>query len=102
MLTEVTERAMAHTEKKEVLLGGGVSCNKRLQEMIALMARERGAHSFCPPSSLLVDNGAMIAWTAVLMHRGGCHMDIQETEVRQNFRVDEVEVIWKDVITPRS
>jgi tRNA A37 threonylcarbamoyltransferase TsaD len=44
----------------------------------------------------------MIAWTAVLMHRGGCHMDIQETEVRQNFRVDEVEVIWKDVITPRS
>lgn len=102
MLTEVTERAMAHTEKKEVLLGGGVSCNKRLQEMIFSMAKSRGAHFFCPPPSVLVDNGAMIAWTAILMHKGGCHMDIQDTEVRQNFRVDEVEVMWKDVITTRS
>ena len=33
-LTEVTERAMAHTEKKEVLLGGGVAANKRLREMV--------------------------------------------------------------------
>lgn len=102
MLTEVTERAMAHTEKKEVLLGGGVACNKRLQEMITLMARARNAHFFCPPPDLLVDNGAMIAWTALLMHQGGCQMGIKDTEVRQNFRVDEVEVMWKDVITARS
>ncbi len=31
MVTEVTERALAHTEKKEVLLTGGVAANKRLQ-----------------------------------------------------------------------
>jgi len=30
-LTEVTERAMAHTEKQEVLLGGGVAANTRLR-----------------------------------------------------------------------
>ena len=43
MLTEVTERAMAHVEKAEVLLGGGVVQNKRLQEMVATMAqRPRG------------------------------------------------------------
>ncbi|MFA7080853.1 MAG: KEOPS complex N(6)-L-threonylcarbamoyladenine synthase Kae1, partial [Candidatus Bathyarchaeia archaeon] len=29
MVTEVTERALAHTEKKEVLLTGGVAANKR-------------------------------------------------------------------------
>ena len=34
MLTEVTERALAHTGKNEVLLTGGVAANQRLQEMI--------------------------------------------------------------------
>ncbi len=34
MVTEVTERALAHTEKKEVLLTGGVAANKRLQAML--------------------------------------------------------------------
>jgi len=33
MLVEASERALAHTGKKELLLGGGVACNKRLQEM---------------------------------------------------------------------
>ena len=31
MLTEVTERAMAHCDSKEVLVVGGVGCNLRLQ-----------------------------------------------------------------------
>ncbi|MDD2627188.1 MAG: KEOPS complex N(6)-L-threonylcarbamoyladenine synthase Kae1, partial [Candidatus Methanomethylophilus sp.] len=35
MLTEVTERAMAHVGKSEVLLGGGVAQNTRLREMVA-------------------------------------------------------------------
>lgn len=30
MLTEVTERAMAHCESKEVIIVGGVGCNERL------------------------------------------------------------------------
>lgn len=34
MLTEVTERAMAHCETNDVIIVGGVACNKRLQEMI--------------------------------------------------------------------
>ena len=37
MVTEVTERALAHTEKKELLLTGGVAANKRL----AVDARHR-------------------------------------------------------------
>ena len=47
-LTEVTERAMAHTEKDEVLLGGGVAANKKLREMVHTMAKERGASFFVP------------------------------------------------------
>ena len=38
MLTEVTERAMAHIGKREVLLGGGVAQNGRLRDMVEDMA----------------------------------------------------------------
>jgi len=95
MLAEITERAMAHTEKEEVLLGGGVACNRRLQKMIETMAHDRGAKFFVPPNEFLVDNGAMIAWTGILMHESGVKMSIEETRVRQNYRTDEVEITWR-------
>jgi N6-L-threonylcarbamoyladenine synthase/N6-L-threonylcarbamoyladenine synthase/protein kinase Bud32 len=94
MLTEVTERAMAHLEKREVLLGGGVARNQRLKEMISSMAEERGATCFYPKDDLLVDNGAMIAWLGILMWESGIRMEIEETGIDQNFRTDEVEVRW--------
>lgn len=96
MLTEVTERAMAHTEKNEVLLGGGVARNGRLQDMVRTMAEERDASFFIPPGDLCIDNGAMIAWTGLLMHNAGMKMSIAETEVNQKFRTDEVEVVWRE------
>lgn len=34
MLVEITERAMAHCGHDEVLIVGGVGCNKRLQSMM--------------------------------------------------------------------
>jgi len=95
MLTEVTERAMAHTGKEEVLLGGGVARNGRLQEMVGRMAEDRGARMFVPPGDLCVDNGAMIAWTGLLMHKAGVHMSLKETIVDQRFRTDEVTVEWR-------
>ena len=96
MLTEVTERAMAHVEKSEVLLGGGVVQNKRLQEMVSIMAAERGAKMFVPDRTLCMDNGAMIAWTGLIMHQGGVRMNVNDTMINQRFRTDEVEVTWRD------
>jgi N6-L-threonylcarbamoyladenine synthase len=95
MLTEVTERAVAHIDNNEILLGGGVARNKRLIEMVGTMGEERGAEVFVPQGSLCVDNGVMIAWTGHLMHRAGATMEIAETVVDQNFRTDEVDVIWR-------
>lgn len=46
MLVEITERAMAHTGKSDVLVVGGVGCNARLQEMMAVMAAERGGRLY--------------------------------------------------------
>lgn len=94
MLAEVTERAMAHLGKSEVLLGGGVVRNRRLVGMVGAMCSERGAACFVPPPALCSDNGAMIAWTGLVMHRAGVRMGIDDTKVMQRFRTDEVEVTW--------
>jgi universal protein Kae1 len=95
MLVEVTERAMAHIGRDEVLLGGGVAANGRLREMTSIMAKERGAFSYAPPPSLCVDNGAMIAVLGVMMHDAGVATALEDSAVDQRFRTDEVEVTWR-------
>jgi len=95
-LTEVTERAMAHTEKNEVLLSGGVAANARLREMVKTMATDRGATFFVPAKDLCVDNGAMIAWLGYLMYQSGLRMTVEESIIDQRFRTDMVEVSWRD------
>jgi len=95
-LTEITERAMAHTEKNQVLLGGGVAANQRLRDMVDIMAKDRDATCFVPKKDLCVDNGAMIAWLGYLMHQSGVIMTIDETIINQRFRTDMVEVTWRD------
>ncbi len=94
-LTEVTERAMAHTEKNEVLLGGGVAANMRLREMVELMAEDRDASFFVPDKRVCVDNGAMIAWLGYIMFNSGIRMSIEDTIIDQRFRTDMVEVTWR-------
>jgi N6-L-threonylcarbamoyladenine synthase len=91
MLTEVTERAIAHTDKEEVLLVGGVAANKRLQEMLAIMTNERGAKFFVVPQEYAGDNGAMIAWTGILAHQKGYDVSIEKSQIKQKWRIDEVE-----------
>ncbi|MFP3871865.1 MAG: bifunctional N(6)-L-threonylcarbamoyladenine synthase/serine/threonine protein kinase [Candidatus Natronoplasma sp.] len=95
MLTEVTERALAHTRKDEVLLGGGVVQNKRLQEMIRKMTEERDASYHVPEPEFCVDNAAMIAWTGYLMYDSGIFLTVEESHIKQKFRTDEVEVTWR-------
>ncbi|MDK2869942.1 MAG: N6-L-threonylcarbamoyladenine synthase [Pyrococcus sp.] len=93
-LVEVTERALAHTEKEEVVLVGGVAANNRLREMLKIMAEDRGVKFFVPPYDLCRDNGAMIAYTGLEMYKAGIKFKLEETIVKQKFRTDEVEIIW--------
>jgi len=95
MLTEVTERAMAHTEKNQLLLGGGVASNTRLRDMVDTMAKARGASLYVPPKDLCIDNGAMIAWLGLIMHASGVRMPIEQSMINQRFRTDMVEVTWR-------
>ncbi len=94
MITEVSERALAHLHKDEILLAGGVARNKRLKEMMEIMGSERGAKIYVPPPDLCVDNGAMIAYLGYLMYMNGIRMDIDDTFVDQKFRADSIDATW--------
>ena len=98
MLVEVAERALAHTGKKELLLGGGVACNSRLQEMCKIMCEERGAKFFVPERGLLVDNAAMICYLGEIMFKSGIKYKgkkAQELDIKPRERTDQIDVSWK-------
>jgi len=95
MLVEITERAMAHIGSKEVLIVGGVGCNERLQEMMGIMARERGGNVFATDERFCIDNGIMIAQAGLLSYRMGSITPLSETSCTQRFRTDQVHVSWR-------
>ena len=96
MIVEVTERALSHTQKDEVMLCGGVSANSRLREMLKTMSEEHGAKFYMPEMKLCGDNGVMIAWLGLLMCNEFGPMDLKDTNIIQKFRTDEVDIPWID------
>nr|VZH97051.1 unnamed protein product [Spirometra erinaceieuropaei] len=95
MVVEITERAMAHCDTKEVLIVGGVGCNLRLQEMMGRMAAERNATLYATDDRYCIDNGAMIAHAGCEMFRVGYTTPLSESTVTQRFRTDEVDARWR-------
>jgi len=96
MLTEVTERALAHIEKKAVLLTGGVAANNRLAEMIRSITEDHSATFYRVPPDLAGDNGVMIAWTGLLHAKNEESLSLDQTLVKPDWRIDELEVTWRD------
>lgn len=94
ILTEATERAIAHINKKEILLTGGVAANKRLVSMLERMAKDRGVKFAVVPFPLACDNGTMISWEGIVEYKAGRSHKPKETRINQKWRTDEVDVIW--------
>jgi N6-L-threonylcarbamoyladenine synthase/protein kinase Bud32 len=95
MLTEVTERALAHTGKEEVLLTGGVAANKRLQEMVEYICEDHDARFEVVPLKYAGDNGAMIAWTGILRYKAKGADSIEDTHIKPKERMDNIDVPWR-------
>ncbi|MFA6049219.1 MAG: tRNA (adenosine(37)-N6)-threonylcarbamoyltransferase complex transferase subunit TsaD [Candidatus Micrarchaeia archaeon] len=87
---EATERALLHSGKREILLCGGNARNRRLQEMMRLVAQGHGAEFVTGEDAILGDNGAMIALTgaAILQAKSVS----REIEPKQDMRVDGEEI----------
>ena len=95
MLTEVSERALAHCEKKELVLTGGVASNKRLNEMCEIMCKERNAKFKRIAPKYCVDNAYMIALTGLLKYQSNGADEIKNTLVNQRTRTEEVDIFWR-------
>mmetsp|Transcript_20349 Transcript_20349/g.60692 ORF Transcript_20349/g.60692 Transcript_20349/m.60692 type:complete len:360 (-) Transcript_20349:270-1349(-) len=95
MLVEVTERAMAHCGRRDVLLVGGVGCNSRLQCMMGEMATQRGGTCCDMDYRYCIDNGAMVAQAGVFAYQHGFHADLSTCDCTQRFRTDDVDIIWR-------
>lgn len=96
MLVEITERAMAHVGSKQVLIVGGVGSNERLQEMMGIMARDRGGSVYATDERFCIDNGIMIAQAGMLAYQTGFRTPLKQATCTQRFRTDEVLVSWRD------
>ena len=96
MLTEVVERALAHTQKKECVIIGGVAANKRLSEMLGIMCKARNAKFYAVPLRYAGDNAVNIAWQGILEGKYKIANGINDTEIDPNERVDSSEAFWID------
>ena len=95
MLLEVTERALAYTQKEELLVVGGVAASKTLREMAGIMAKDRGIKVAYPEMQYCGDNGAMIAWQGYLQYvKGKDRQSIEETVVKPYQRLDSVDISY--------
>ncbi len=93
MLCEAVERALCHTNKKEVLLCGGNARNVRLQEMLQLMCKEHRVDFAVTSFEHSGDQAAMIALTGIKMLEAKCP-DLKSTAPRQRFRTDASCICW--------
>ena len=96
MLVEITERAMAHCNTQDVLIVGGVGCNKKLQAMMKIMADERGGKLYATDERYCIDNGAMIAWPGLLAFGQGDTIPVEESTCTQRYRTDDPVINWRD------
>ncbi len=95
MLTEVTERALSLTSTTELVLGGGVGQNARLQEMLGEMCAARGVEFFAPENRFLRDNAGMIAVLGAKMAKAGNTIEVADSRIDSGFRPDQVSVTWR-------
>ena len=93
MLTEVTERALAHTRKDEAVLIGGVAANKRLSEMLSIMCKERDCKFYNVPLKYSGDQSVMITLQGILEYNAGNRTN--KPDINPYERVDEIKVNWQ-------
>ena len=91
MLTETSERAMAHCEKKEALIIGGVAANKRLYQMLEIMCKDRNSRFYAVPAKYSGDQGVQIAWLGVLQYPS-YKIPLDKLEINPRWRIDDISV----------
>ena len=64
--------------------------------MVSEMLEDRGGVLHAMDDRYCIDNGAMIAYTGLLMKQHGEEFTLKDSTFTQRFRTDEVNVRWRD------
>jgi N6-L-threonylcarbamoyladenine synthase len=94
MIGEATERALSFTGKKELLIVGGVAANKRLSEILQSICKRHNCKFFVSPRQYAGDCGSQISWTGLLESSIAPGVNLENTFVRQSWRLDTVEILY--------
>ncbi len=94
MIGEATERALAFTKKKELMIVGGVAANKRLSNMLQSICKRQKCKFFVVPQKFAGDCGSQIAWQGLLEASVKKGASLEDTFVKQSWRLDTVEVTY--------
>lgn len=92
MMGEATERALSFTGKKELLVVGGVAANKRLSDILTSICKRHNCTFFVAPKEYAGDCGSQISWLGLLESSKKDGVELEDTFVRQSWRIDTVEV----------
>ncbi len=90
MLCEATERALLLTKSTELCVAGGVAQSTKLKNMLVEVAKEHGAKFGYAGNEYNADNGAMIAFVAEMMLKKGVHSRIEDCDIEQKYRTDQM------------
>jgi len=92
MISEATERALSFTKKKELMIVGGVAANKRLSDMLKSICKRQNCKFYVVPQQFAGDCGSQIAWTGLLEATTKKGSRLENTFVRQSWRLDSVNI----------
>ena len=96
ILAEATERAISFTNKKEVMVVGGVAANRRLAEMLNHVCARHGSKLYICPIRYAGDNGVQIALTSLVDHlHSKLSVAPENGFIDQAWRLDSVNVTWR-------
>lgn len=88
------------SEKRTLVISGGVGCNEYLRRGLGHVARHYGYRLVCPPTKWCEDNGVMIAWNGLEIYRNYLNGEHYDEEILQPAQFPVEDELWLDSKAP--
>ncbi|BCS90706.1 MAG: tRNA N6-adenosine threonylcarbamoyltransferase [Candidatus Micrarchaeota archaeon] len=94
MILESAERALFISNKKAIVVAGGVAQNTTLIDKLKTLAEDDGVKLYFAEPEYNADNGAMIAVLGEKYAKSGVRFKDADISINQKYRIDKVDIYW--------